>query len=143
MLIKFIIALGLLCVIAVIDLVSYRIPDVLVAMLFVCALIFDVIKNPKGLVMSFTASCIVFLIFYLVYRIFGGIGFGDVKLAACIAYVFGFFDSLFICLVACITGIIFFIIDKFFGSKRLKRLPFAPFIFIGALVVVCFRGRWT
>lgn len=136
---KIFIALILLFVIAVIDIAFYKIPDLLLFLILVECFIFDLIKNSESIIYQTSAAIILFVIFLCIYKVAGGIGFGDVKLMGVIGYTLGFFDSVFVCLGACVLGIIFFILSKAFMHKKLKRLPFAPFVFVSTLVEVIIR----
>lgn len=87
-----------------------------------------------------SASAITFTILSLVHYIsHKALGFGDVKLCACIALYMGIqktFSMLFIAFIICgLAALILLCIGK---SNKHRELPFAPFAAIGTAVVLIF-----
>lgn len=67
-------------IIAVIDVKKYLIPDILLLILSAFLLIYDIFYVPSLVFVDLLRAVLIFIIFYLIYRFFGGLGFGDVKL---------------------------------------------------------------
>ena len=146
--------------IAVIDVRTKRIPDVLVltALLLICIrrilfsyllaldpgllhvsdLFLPYILTPHPITAPwfFLDGAIGFAFIWL-FRFFskGKIGLGDAKLSGLIALFVGFPAWILAILVASITGIVYATIQMARAKmKRQDRIPFAPFLGLGALV---------
>jgi prepilin signal peptidase PulO-like enzyme (type II secretory pathway) len=66
-----------------------------------------------------------------------GMGFGDVKLAAALGFLFGWPDILFITVFAFLVGSIFGAWKIWKGKKKMKSaVPFGPFLALGVLILV-------
>ena len=121
---------------AVIDLRCLRLPDKLVATLAVVAGGPLAILRPERILPSLVAAIAV-LTAYALLALFGGLGLGDVKLAAVLALILGFagWPAVVAGLVAphLINGpIALFLL---FGGRR-RVLPFGPGLLLGALVAI-------
>lgn len=88
-------------------------------------------------IIGFFAVSLPFLIALLISK--GGMGFGDVKLAAAAGLVIGYKYALFGLLIACVTGAVFGLSYAHIRGKSLKTaIPFCPFLaggFCAALLV--------
>lgn len=115
------------------DFVCYRIPD------FLCALLLAVscVANRNCLVYCLISMFLVAFIFYCVHIFRGGMGFGDVKYAACLSFCFGLFDFLFLALFSTALAIIFSLAKLFLTGS--SKIPYGSFLSLGALAVVAFR----
>jgi len=130
--------------ISIIDIRSKRIPDFLslgsLAILLALDLLIDPIKVPwAGL-----AALLAFLCFLALRLATKEIGFGDVKFAASLAYFSGLelLPATFFTAAAC--GLAYALLAiKFLGKSPRDRIPFGPFLAVGALVpmlnVIFFR----
>jgi prepilin signal peptidase PulO-like enzyme (type II secretory pathway) len=135
----FFVFLGFALPISLIDIRSYRIPDLLCIPCFLALLILHIGYNP-GLLPNFLAAALLSaLIFFLIRRGTGGLGLGDVKFAGLI----GLFCGLpWVCaafLMAALTGLgaaLFFMSPKTRGIS--PRIPFAPFLSLGAIAAYGF-----
>ena len=138
----------LLCMIGRIDQKTHKIPNKLVfaGMLIRTALLaVDIVKNPDNLwqevIFAFVGMAFglgVMLLLCLLTR--HGIGYGDVKLFAWLGYAMGLLDTYNVLfygvLYAAIAGGYLMAVKK--RGKKTK-IPFAPFIFLGAYSVLIMR----
>lgn len=108
----------------IIDIKTRKIPNWLVLILFICWFSFF---NVEGLLTCI--GCFVFLL--LLSK--KGFGMGDVKYLSVVALYLGFFNTCICLLASCISFVVVSLITK------KKILPFAPFIFIGILLVIAFK----
>lgn len=84
-----------------------------------------------------------FILLFLVSYITHGLGSGDIKIMAILAYAAGFFKTCITGIVACVTGIIAFIVARTITGQKIIQIPFVPCItagyitslFIGEIVV--------
>lgn len=140
--VHFIILTAFAVVISIIDIASLKIPDLLLAALFLVSFSIDLINQSyMRLLMSLASSAAVFLLFFLIFKLRGGMGFGDVKYAGVIGYVLGFQKALFACLAASLLGIAFFLVlhfvpihKKHIPFKREMKIPFGPFLSFGLIL---------
>ncbi len=113
------------------DLRYFIIPDILLIALFlwtaVCFFAFD-----RAVITGRLASAVVlFFIFLFIFKFTRGLGFGVVKFVSCLCFATGFFKALSACFCACLLGLLAFFIARIF-YRKIKRLPFAPFLTAGA-----------
>jgi leader peptidase (prepilin peptidase) / N-methyltransferase len=126
--------------ITVIDIRQYRIPDVLslggLGFLFA----FDLFMFPRMLVSESLLAFFAFGLFLFLRATTKGLGFGDVKYAALIAFFSGlpfFFAAL---IAAASGGIGYWILCRAVWHRTANtRNPFAPFLSAGALVAFCLQ----
>jgi len=124
-------------VIAVVDLKTYRIPDILL-IAFVLAMVILEGSQPLAVVVTRLATALgVFLLFFAVWYFSGGMGLGDVKYAAVLGYLLGF-DKIFQALVftAFLSIAIYIVGILLFHWSKTTKIPFAPFLSAGAIVSV-------
>ena len=129
-----------LLIITIIDCKKFIIPDLILIIFFMTMLAFDLYTGKESIPRHAVEALVMFLIFWLIYHFSGGLGFGDVKLIGCITYTFGFISSIYVCLAASIMGLVFFGVNRVIGVKKLKRIPFAPFLTVGCIVYLILRG---
>ncbi len=124
-------------VIAVVDSKTYRIPDVIL-ILFLCVMsLFDIGKDIFYMAEHLLAAFLGFGVFYFVFTYSGGLGFGDVKYAAVLGYILGVEKMVFLFFFAAFGGIITYVIGfGIFRWGKATKIPFAPFLSLGALVVM-------
>lgn len=138
--VKFIIAGTILIMLAIIDAVSLKIPNSLLVILLLSSIVYDLIFEHA----KFASGCISFLVMFIIfggiYYFYGGLGFGDVKLVACISYVAGFMSTIIICFIASLFGLIFFVLLQKFKVEKQSKIPFAPFLAFAYCVVIIVRS---
>lgn len=122
-------------VIALIDFKKYIIPDFLLILLSGIFIVLDLFNDPKIILNRLIVAVIVLLLLLLVYKIMGGLGFGDVKYFTVLAYCYGFPMICFVGLIACAAGILFFLIKAYVFKNKLEKIPFAPFICFACTLV--------
>jgi prepilin signal peptidase PulO-like enzyme (type II secretory pathway) len=120
---------------SIIDIRSYRIPDLLVfpgfAVMFVFLLMFQIGVLPNRL----AAALLSVLFFSIIRRVAGGLGLGDVKFAMLIGLCCGLPWVCVAFLAAALTGIAAFLAARLAGKSRSDPLPFAPFLTAGVIAV--------
>jgi prepilin signal peptidase PulO-like enzyme (type II secretory pathway) len=119
--------------IAIIDQISFRIPDILPG-LCVCALVLhDLVFERASMVSALAAALVSGAVFFAVFSLKGGLGFGDVKYSAVIGY-FLRLDRVFTgLLLACFAAAAVWCIGKLlFKWNRTTRFPFGPCLALGA-----------
>ena len=147
MLVNLKICLGycVLCGIVITDLEYMTIPNCYVGILFigrVCALIVEAIMEPEIVFIRLISSVIVcvlcFLILFIVAKIAkGGLGEGDIKLFCGLAFLCGFYITIYTLVFACFVCGLVSIFLLLFKIKSLKdAVPMGPFILIGYIVTI-------
>ncbi len=135
---------SVLAVIFVIDIEHQLILDKVVFPMMVLALAFAVFNPVLGInagwrlissVSGGAVGLVIMLIPFLVSR--GGMGFGDVKMAALMGLITGF-PKVFIALFLSITlgGLVAVVLLTLGIKKRREAIPFGPFLVIGTMVVM-------
>lgn len=66
----------------------------------------------------------------------GGIGGGDIKLAALLGIVMGAFPLLLAMLTASLTAIIHLELKTLMKKERITHIPFVPYLFLGSLYIL-------
>ena len=80
---------------------------------------------------------------FLVAAIFcGGMGGGDIKLAALLGILYGPYGVLFILAAASLSALAFQALERFFYYRKWNTLPFAPFLFLGSIIAVSLQCRF-
>jgi leader peptidase (prepilin peptidase)/N-methyltransferase len=121
--------------ISLVDMREMRIPDSLLLGLALFLLFFDLytgagfIEALKTVARGGFGAAAVFCFFYALYRIQGGIGFGDVKYIAVISYAVGIELIIPAVVLACAAALVLFLVPGFAG----RRIPFAPFLSAGGI----------
>jgi len=148
LLIKFI-YLGILSSLIVIffaDLKYRVIPDQVQIFLFAASLFLLPLYGTlqKVFIERVIAALLVMVPIYFLYWVTKGrgMGFGDVKLAFTIGFMFGIKAGLLVLYFAFITGAIIGLILMFIQKKGLKsKIAFGPFLVIGMLVMLFWRDE--
>jgi prepilin signal peptidase PulO-like enzyme (type II secretory pathway) len=129
--------LFLLCAapITLVDLRSARIPDVYSLGGLVFLALFDALFEPGALPWDCLSAVLVSGLFLGVRSFVGGLGLGDVKYAALVAFYAGL-PWCFAAMAAAAMAALLFLATAvaFRGGRRSMMLPFAPFLTLGALV---------
>lgn len=146
LIIKFCICIGVCIWISIIDIRKYTIPDTLLVALFIFFLGMDFFTIPSQILLRFMQGAGMFALFLILYLAVGGLGFGDVKFVGVLAYGYGFFPAVFICLFASFSGLVFFGIQYVRANEPLRanilkqKIPLAPFLTAGSIVVGIVQG---
>jgi leader peptidase (prepilin peptidase)/N-methyltransferase len=127
--IKYFVFIFFCITISLVDIKTYRIPDWLLVSAWLVMLLFDIHKDTLFFSERLGCACLSYVVFYFIFIFKGGLGFGDVKLAAFLGYVMSlnsiivFYAALVIlCMVLYFTG-------KFiYRWKNNTKLPFAPLL---------------
>lgn len=129
--------------ISLIDAKTFRIPDIL---LFSCFIILVMLDMSRSLEIWFfyehcSTAFVWLVVFFLVYRYSGGLGWGDVKYAALLGYALGLEKSCIAFLFTAFSAILIYIIGiGVFKWEKSAKLPFAPFLSFGTLAAEFFRS---
>ena len=142
LLVKYIFLTAVLVVVTFIDLEFYLIPDRIVLFALIGGLPLNLIVRDLTIVSALSgilSASGLLLILAIVSR--GGMGGGDIKLAAVIGFYLGWPSGLFSVLLACLlAGFLGMILLMTRLKKRKDAIPFGPFIVVGTLITV-FWGR--
>ncbi len=144
----------LLCLIILVALLVYDLkwmllPNSLVAVLTVFAVVFTILRAASsdgvvGLVQSFVSGITFFAIFWTLFTVSKGkwIGGGDVKLALPLGLLAGGIAEVFLIIfLASLIGTLYVLPSLVRGKVKVKtKLPFGPLLIIATVVVVLFGG---
>ena len=131
----------------VIDLEHGIIPNKIVYPAMAVALVISVLLSQTRTVPGIVEAAIgggiglgLFLLIVLVSK--GGMGWGDVKLAALIGLVTGF-PLVFVALLLAVIlgGLVAVILLLFKLKKRKEGIPFAPYLSLGAIITLLFGNN--
>jgi prepilin signal peptidase PulO-like enzyme (type II secretory pathway) len=123
--------------IAVIDFRSYRIPNVLLLCPALALILQDLLWEPWEIPVRLLAALGAWGFLYLVRLLCGGLGKGDVKYSALIGYFLGPAGTPGALFFAALLGIVFWTAGRvFLGWGREKRIPFGPWLSLGAIITV-------
>lgn len=119
---------------AYIDARTLRIPDLLTVGGIVALLLFEFILPGAYLISRIAGCCFGFLLFFLLRKTTGGMGFGDVKYAGFI----GMFTGLRLFFVVLLCSSFLALVYVMVSARSIKRnlsqkIPFAPFLAIGGI----------
>ena len=130
-------------IISVVDSKTLRIPDFLLLSCFFALVILDIYRSGGTWFFyeNLLSASVWFIIFYLVYRYSGGLGFGDVKYAALLGYALGLEKSGTAFLSTALGAILVYVIGiGFLRWEKTVKLPFAPFLSFGAMAAEFYRN---
>jgi prepilin signal peptidase PulO-like enzyme (type II secretory pathway) len=118
-----------------VDLKSRRIPDGYSLGGLVCLALYGAVFAPSSLPADLAAAFLAFALLFCVRAVRGGLGFGDLKYAALTAFYVGLPFSFVALGGAAMAAALFFAFASLADRHRLAsaRIPFAPFLTIGAL----------
>jgi prepilin signal peptidase PulO-like enzyme (type II secretory pathway) len=114
---------------SMIDIQSWRIPDMAVFPCFAAVFFFLLIAQTEILPNRLAAALLSGLFFFVLRRVSGGLGLGDVKFAMLIGLCCGLPLACVAFLAAALTGIAGVLILR----RKEKPIPFAPFLTAGAV----------
>lgn len=149
--IYYLVLISLLIIITFIDMDHYIIPDGLVILGSIFAIIFNlvfkVITIKESLIGAIICGGGVLTIVYLIELIIKKevMGGGDIKLFAMIGLFLGVKNSLLVALISVYVGAIFGIISIIYNKMKKQKfnsmIPYGPFISIGTLIVMLYGGN--
>jgi len=123
--------------IAVFDLKTYRIPDVLLLLFAFVVIILEGWQPYTFFFLRLFAAVLSFLLFGIVWYFSRGIGFGDVKYACLLGYLLGPEKLVFAFVITAFLGIVVYLtVLFFFRWSKTKKIPYAPFLSAGAVASI-------
>lgn len=129
-----------LIVISFFDFKFGKIPDVITILFFIGMVCITFVSSKNNLPEQIFCSIFYFSLFLIIALITKGLGIGDAKLAAVIAFCSGFINTSIIFILASVAGLIFFSV-LYLLKKRKKKIPYAPFVTVGYICSgILFRG---
>lgn len=118
------------------DLKSYRLPNSLMLAFALSSLAYLSIFSPQDLLGNSLCSLAIFCILLALYLVSpDSLGGGDVKLITCLTLLVGAKLALVTLSLATGLGLLAFIIS-WVTSRSIRRLPFAPFLFLGCFLAL-------
>jgi len=125
--------------IGLIDFKTYRIPNALLFTQAGILISIDVLTDIKAISYRLLAFIFSIGLFYFVFRLKGGLGFGDVKYAGVAGYYLGLRLVLAGLLCAVLLGLVHWCIGRLvFRWGRDKRFPLGPWLCCGAMAADLF-----
>ena len=131
-------------VILVADLKYFIIPDVTLVVMGLVGLFFLTTLPSHEAMIHVVSALATYIGFYMLYKITKekGMGFGDVKLAGVLGLLLGFPNTVISLYTAFLTGALAGVILMIIGKAKLKtKIPFGPFLLLGAYVSLCWGSR--
>lgn len=122
------------------DIRTGRIPNSITLGFAAAAMSLDALKAPSKIPLKLSCAAFFLAVFLAVALASKGLGCGDVKLAAAVGYCSGFLRASVSFILACMIGIVFFMVCRACGKKN-ARVPFAPFAAIGYAASALVYGR--
>lgn len=119
------------------DIKYLKIPNTLLFVFFTLVFTIFISDYPFLIIERIVTSCFFLLMFYIVFKFTNGLGAGDVKLVFVLSFWFGFSKIIFSLIFACFFSLVFFLI-LYLLQKKKKKLPFAPFVGLGFVIVKIF-----
>jgi prepilin signal peptidase PulO-like enzyme (type II secretory pathway) len=116
-----------------IDFRTCRIPDLLIFPCFAVILSVVLIVETGSLPNRLAAALLSFLFFFIIRRVFGGLGLGDVKFAALIGLCCGLPWVCIAFLSASLTGMLGILFSGRGRTTGRRPIPFAPFLTLGVI----------
>ncbi len=123
---------------ALIDIRTFRIPDALTLPGILALSAWIGIADPGALQTALASAALCVVFFYLVRRVTGGLGLGDVKFAGFVGLFCGLPLVFPAFIIASLSGIIAALV--LIKARRLAKkapIPFGPFLVLGAV------GAWV
>lgn len=135
---------SVLMALSVSDLEYRLIPNKILLYSFIVLIPFGIWISDNTLLDHVIAGGGVFAILLLITVVTnGGMGGGDIKLLTVIGFALGMKEIILIFMIACFAGAFVGIALKM-ARKNVKELPFAPFIYMGAVIVMVYsESLWN
>lgn len=129
---------SLLIALTMIDIDTFRLPDVLVSLLAAVGVLKILVTVEPGFWNSLLGAVGAGGIFFLIAHFYpDGMGLGDVKLVAALGVYLGFPDVFYAVFLASLFGVIAGGINLVIKKKNLRDpIPFGPFLAAGAVVML-------
>lgn len=128
---------SVLFVLSVCDYYYYLLPNVGISWLIFVVIAWTVYENRVFAQEAFfTLLFSIFFIGLLIYLTNGGMGMGDFKLLAVLAFFFGFYHYLQLLFLSSLFAIVYFTLLKFTRSKSPDYIYFGPFIASAACILL-------
>lgn len=144
LLLKQLFLVAVLIVVSLIDLKYLIIPDRVIVFSLACGILLNLFAGDLSLlsaVLGFSAAAAFLLVPALIYR--GGMGGGDIKLAAVIGFFLGWPNGLLAVFLGCLLGAATGITLVLTGLKgRKDAIPFGPYLAAGTLPAMFFGDKW-
>jgi Flp pilus assembly protein protease CpaA len=122
-----------------VDLRSARIPDAASLGGLACLALLDALLEPSSLAGDCLAAAFAFGLLYALRRATGGLGFGDLKYGAFVAFYAGLPGCFAALAAAALVALLFLAAVSAFRRQRAAlAVPFAPFLTAGALAASAF-----
>jgi prepilin signal peptidase PulO-like enzyme (type II secretory pathway) len=123
--------------IAIFDIKTYRIPDTLLILFALVVIVSNESKTLTNETERLAVATAVLLLFSAVWYYSRGMGLGDVKYAALLGYVLGLDGIIPALLYTALLSICIYVMGIIlFHLPKTAKMPFAPFLSAGAVMVV-------
>jgi prepilin signal peptidase PulO-like enzyme (type II secretory pathway) len=133
-LIRFFIFTSLAFCIGIVDFKIQKIPNIFLLLLAGALIGTDILWNFKAIPYSLLSGLCAYGLFYLVYMVRGGLGYGDVKYAGVIGYYLGPFQVINGLLYAVLLGLSYWFLGNLIHHwGKEKRFPLGPWLGCGAV----------
>jgi len=143
LLLKQLFLIAVLIVVSLIDLKYLIIPDRVIVFSLVMGILLNLIARDLSLlsaILGFSATAAFLLVPALIYR--GGMGGGDIKLAALIGFFLGWPNGLLAVFLGCLLGAVTGLTLVLTGLKgRKDAIPFGPYLALGTLPAMFFGDK--
>ena len=123
--------------IAVYDICTYRIPDLLLLMFLLFMLLLGGNRMNENITHRLLVSTIVLFLFSAVWYFSKGLGLGDVKYAALLGFLLTPEYTVKVLFTTALLGLVVFMTGIFiFKWSKETKIPYAPFLSMGAIFAV-------
>ncbi|MBQ9494612.1 MAG: prepilin peptidase [Treponema sp.] len=122
------------------DIKTLLIPDRMLYPFWLLLVVIDIRWSYYAVPSRMAGALAMSLAFLAVRQFYGGLGLGDVKLAFVLTYAVGFFSGIVAVFSASVLGLAYLAVARIAEKKRMEKVPFAPFLSIGTLLVMAAGG---
>jgi len=117
-----------------------KIPDIFLLLLLLALVGVDILLDYRAIPLKLLTALGAYGLFYAVYRLKGGLGYGDVKYAGVVGYFLGHERILAGLLCAVLLGLLYWFIGSLlFRWGKEKRFPLGPWLGCGAIAAYFFN----
>ena len=128
---------GFCLAIAVVDIKTFRIPDILLVVFALFIIILEERQSYLYTLVRFSSAMLSLLLFAAVWHYTQGMGLGDVKYATLLGYLLSPEKLTYAFITAALLGIIVYMIGVIlFHWTKTTKIPFAPFLSAGAILAL-------